>query len=123
MGIVTSIFRTSHASPSSPLESPLGAALQDYTAQTGTKLDGHPITETLKKCDSADSVTSVIQNHARSFHEFEGDAGSVMKPIKYAVQVLHTLSTGAVSGEGISLNRPVCPTSFHLSSFSLMRIP
>ena len=25
---------------------PLGAALQDYTAQTGTKLDGHPITET-----------------------------------------------------------------------------
>jgi len=112
MGIVTSIFRTTHASPSSPLESPLGVALQDYTAQTGTKLDGHPITETLKKCDSADSITSVLRNHARAFHEFEGNDGNVMKSIKCAVQVLYTLSTTAVSGEGVSLNRPVCLKSF-----------
>ena len=98
--------------PSSPLESTLGVALQDYTAQTGTKLDGHPITETLKKCDSADSITSVLRDHARAFHEFEGDDGNVMKPIKCAVQVLYTLSTSAVSGEDIDVNLPVCSKSF-----------
>jgi hypothetical protein len=102
MGLVASVFRMTHAPTSSPLEPPVDAALQDYTAQTATKLDSHPITEALKKCSSVNLVTSVLQNHAQAFHEFEGVDRRVMKPIKGAAQVLDALfNTGAVSGEGI----------------------
>ena len=97
----------SHAPPSSPLELPLDDALQDHAAQTGSKLDSHPITKALKKCRPVDSITSVLENHAQGFHEFGGVDSRVMMPIKGAVQVLDALSTtGAVSGEGIGVKQP-----------------
>ena len=119
-GLCRFFFRMTHAPPSSPLEPPVDAALQDYTARTGTKLDSHPITEALKKCSSVNLVTSVLQNHAQAFHGFEGVDRRVMKPIKGAVQVLDALfTTGAVSGEGIGPKQPSMSDLPDFYSFSL----
>ena len=98
----------SHASSSSSFQLLFNAALQDYENQTGTKLDEHPLAEQLKGCDSVNSITSVLQDHARKFHEFRGEDGKIMKSLKCAVHVLYTLSTSTALGEGIGL---VCPKS------------
>ena len=92
---------------SSSFESIFNAALEDYAKQSGTRLDKHhPLVKQLEKCNSVDSISSVIQEHARRFREFRGDDGKLMKSLKGAVQVLYTLSTCAVLGEGIGI---VCP--------------
>jgi hypothetical protein len=95
----------SHASSSSSFRLLFSAALQDYANQTGTKLYEHPLAEQLESCDSVDSITSLLQEHARKFHEFRGEDGKIMKSLKCAVYVLYTLSTSAVLSEGISLVR------------------
>ena len=93
----------SHTSSSSHFELLFNAALQDYANQTGTKLDEHPLAQQLDNCDSEDSITSVLQEHARKFHEFRGEDGKIMKSLKCAVHVLYTLSTSTALGEGIGL--------------------
>ena len=98
----------SHTSSSSSFQLLFNAALQDYANQTGTKLDEHPLAKQLESCDTVDSITSVLQEHARKFHEFRGEDGKIMKSLKCAVHVLHTLSTSTTLGEGIGL---VCPKS------------
>ncbi len=98
----------SHASSSSSFRSSsfqllFNAALQDYTNQTGTKLDEHPLAKQLESCDSVDSIASVLQEHAQKFHEFRGEDGKIIKSLKGAVHVLYTLSTSTTLGEGIGL--------------------
>jgi hypothetical protein len=93
----------SHTSSSSPFQLLFNAALQDYANQTGTKLAEHPLAKQLDNCDSEDSITSVLQEHARKFHEFRGEDGKIMKSLKCAVHVLYTLSASTALGEGISL--------------------
>ena len=79
------------------------AALQDYANQTGISLDKHPFAKQLEECHSVDSITAVLQEQARIFHDFRGDDGKLMKSLKYSVNILYTLS---VSTEGIGLVRP-----------------
>jgi hypothetical protein len=98
----------SHASSSTSFQLLFKAALQDYENQTGTKLDQHPLAEQLKCCDSVESITSVLQDHARKFQEFRGEDGKIMKSLKCAVHVLYTLSTSTALSEGIGI---VCPKS------------
>lgn len=114
MGVISSIFKKSrgaHTSPQSPFESLLNAALHDYAKQTGKKLEHHPFTKKLKKCDSVDSITAVLQDyqeHAKAFRKFRGDHGKVMRPMKRAVYFLLALSSSTVLGEAVAL---VCPKS------------
>jgi hypothetical protein len=82
------------------------AALQDYAKQTGTKLEDHPIAQQLKNCDSIDSISSVLQEHARRFQEFRGKDGKIMKSLKRAVHVLYMLSNSTALGEGIGIVSP-----------------
>ena len=94
---------------SSSFESIFNAALEDYAKRSGTRLDEHhPPVKQLEKCNSVDSISSVIQEHARRFRKFRGEDGKLMKSVKGAVQVLYTLSTSTVLGEGIGI---VCPKS------------
>jgi len=93
----------SHPSPSSTFQSLFDVALQDYEIQTGTKLADHPLAKQLEACDSVDSVTSFLQERARSFHEFRGEDGKFMRSLKRVVHVLYTLSTNAALGESIGL--------------------
>ncbi|KAF8465153.1 hypothetical protein DFH94DRAFT_360795 [Russula ochroleuca] len=89
----------SQASSTSSLQDLFNAALQDYENQTGTKLVDDPLANKLKKCDSVDSVTAILQEQAQIFHKFRGDDGKLMKSLKSSVGVLYTLSsTGVLSG-------------------------
>jgi hypothetical protein len=96
-------------SSSESFQSLFNAALQDYSEKTGIKLDGHPLFKRLEKCDSVDSVSSVIQEQAHGLREFPGlgEDGKIMKSLKCAIQVLYTLSTKSALGEVIGI---VCPT-------------
>ncbi len=88
---------------SSSFQSLFNAALQDYANRTGTKLDDHPIAQQLEKCDSVDSISSLLQDHARQFCDFRGENGMIMKSLKRAVHILYTLSASTALGEGIAL--------------------
>jgi hypothetical protein len=80
--------------------------LQDYAKKTGTKLDDHPLAKQLENCDSADAISSVLQEKARRFHEFRGEDGKIVISLKSAIHILYTLSTSTTLGEGIGI---VCP--------------
>jgi len=94
---------SSSSSSSSSFQSLFTAAVQEYANQTGTTLDDHPLAGLLERCDSVDSISSVLQQHARRFSEFRGDDGKIMKSLKRAVHVLYMLSTSSVLGAGVGL--------------------
>jgi hypothetical protein len=93
-------------SPSASFLLLYNSALQDYTTQTGTNLVDHPFAKQLEKCESVDSISSLLQENLRKFLEFRPEDGRIAKSLKCAVHVLHTLSTSTVLGEGIGLVRP-----------------
>src|SRR5712691_7731723 len=101
-------------SPSASFLLLYNSALQDYTTQTGTNLVDHPFAKQLEKCESVDSISSLLQENIRKFLEFRREDGRIIKSLKCAVHVLHTLSTSTVLGEGIGLVRPkpVIPISY-----------
>jgi hypothetical protein len=82
------------------------AALQDYENQTGTRLDDHPVAKLLETCDTADSITAILQQQAHIFRQFREDDGKPMKLLKSSVDVLYTLSTSTVLGECVGLVHP-----------------
>ena len=93
------------------------SALQDYTIQTGTNLVGHPFANELERCESVDSISSLLQETAWRFYKFRRENGRIIKSLKSAVPVLHALSTRSTSTvlrEGICLVRPkpVIPISY-----------
>jgi hypothetical protein len=81
------------------------SALQDYTTQTGTNLIDHPFAKQLEKCESVDTISSLLQENVRRFCEFRREDGKITKSLKCAVHVLYTLSTSTVLGEGVGLVR------------------
>ena len=89
------------------------AALKDYQNQTGMDLVDHPFVKQLEECNSVDSISSLLQEHVQRFQDTRGENGKIMKSLKSAVHVIHTLSTSTVLGEGIGLVRckPSTPTS------------
>ena len=110
----------SQSSSSSSFQPLFNAALQDYAKKTGTKLDDHPLAKQLEHCDSVDSISSVLQEHAQRFHEFRGEDGKIMTSLKSTVHILYTLSTSAVLVEGIGI---VCSKVALRQSLSLMCVP
>ena len=102
-------------SPPSPFQTLFSAALQEYERQTGAGLLDHPLAKQLKRCDSVESITAILQEQARIFHGFRGDDGTLMKSLKCSVGILYSLS-GTVLGEGISL---VCLKIVHRGTFFL----
>jgi len=92
-------------SSSSRMQFIFEAALEAYERQTGMRLIDHPFAIQLENCNSVESITAVLQEQAQSFNQFRGDDGKVMKSLKSAVHVLHTLSTSTTLGESIGLVR------------------
>ena len=82
------------------------SSLQDYTSQTGINLVDHPFSRQLEKCESVDSISSLLQEKVRGFREFRREDGRIIKSLKCVVHVLHRLSTGSALGGGIDLVRP-----------------
>ena len=102
------IHDMNHSSSSSSFQALFNAALEDYTNKTGTKLLDHPLAKQFDKCDSVESISTLLQVQAREFREFRGEDGKIMTPLKRVVHVLHTFSTSPVFGEGVGL---VCSKS------------
>jgi len=116
----------SDPSQSSRFRALFEAALQDYQIQTGTALVNHPLAEKLQNCNSAESVTAVLQEQARAFNEFLGDNGRTTKSLKGIVSVLYTLSSSAASiglvrREGLIAFFCISDDLFH--SHSCLQIP
>jgi hypothetical protein len=109
----------SQTSTSSSFRSLLDAALQDYANQTGIKLDDHPLAELLERCNSADSMFSVLQEHAQSFREICED-GKIMKSLKSVIHILYDLSNSSAFGDGTGI---VCPKALIANVLFLMCIP
>jgi hypothetical protein len=109
----------SHPSSSSSFQPLFNAALQEYTNQTGIKLDDHPIAKQLQNCDSVASISSLLQEQAQRFREFRED-GKIMKSLNSAIHVLYTLSTSTTLGEGIGI---VCQKVPYFHSFSMICVP
>ena len=84
-------------------------ALNEFEKRAGSNLTQHQIIDKLVNCESADSVIDVLQEQAQAFRNFRGDDGKLMTWLKRTVNVLYTLSTSGVLGEGIGL---VCLNSF-----------
>jgi hypothetical protein len=89
-------------SASSHLRALFGAALQNYTTQTGITLAKHPLTERLQDCDSEKSITAVLHEQTQAFNEFRGKENAKML-LKNTVSNLYKLSTYANLGELIGV--------------------
>ena len=96
--------------PSPELKSLFESASKEFEKRAGSNLVQHQIIHKLVNCKSADSVFDVLHEQAQAFHNFRGDDGKLMTWLKRTVNVLYTLSTSGVLGEGIGL---VCVYSFH----------
>jgi hypothetical protein len=98
----------SQSTSGSSLELLINAALQDYTKKAEIELDDHPLFKQLEKCNSVDSISSILQEQIDRFHEFRGKDGKITKSLTSTIHVLYTLSTSTTLSEAISL---VCPKS------------
>jgi hypothetical protein len=95
------------------------SALQDYERQTGITLTNHPLAERLQTCQSAESVTALLQEQARALSEFrEGD--KIMRSLKNVVSVLTKISATAALGQhfGAVCLRPPIECSTDINAFS-----
>ena len=79
--------------------------MADYESSTGIALDRHPLAEQLQSCDSVESITAVLREQTQAFSEFR-ERDKILKPLKRALSVLHTLSSAANFGQDIGLVRP-----------------
>ena len=87
----------------SVLQSLFDAALKEFETQTGTSLARHPLAIKLEACHTVESIDAALREQAEALRRFRGDDGKVMKCLKGVVNVLYTLSTSGVLGEGIGL--------------------
>jgi hypothetical protein len=104
---------------SSRLELLFDAALESYEKQTGTKLTNHPFARQLENCYTVDDIMDFLQQRARAFSAFRGEDGKVMKSLKQAVHILHSLSTSTTLGEGVGLVRRTTVLRFPNSLLSI----
>jgi hypothetical protein len=79
------------------------AALQDYKDKTGNSLTDHPIAKQLETCESVDSITAILQEQARGFHEFRENDGRLMKAFNSSVDVLCAPSISSTLNLAIGL--------------------
>jgi hypothetical protein len=67
-------------------------ALTEYAKQTGIDLTKYPFAEKFENCDSADSITRLLQERAMAFKEYRDGNRNLINCLGPLVQVLHTIS-------------------------------
>ena len=81
------------------------SALQDYEEKTGIMLTKQPVAEKLENCNSAGSITAVLQDQARTFSNSQG-SDRILKLIESVVSILCRLSaTAALDSASIGMVR------------------
>ena len=91
--------------PSQDLTSLFETALNEFENRTGTDLLRHQIFNKLVACQSIESVLDILQEQTKLLRTSQGDDTTLMKWIKRAVHVLHSLSTSDMVVTGVSLVR------------------
>jgi hypothetical protein len=89
-------------SGSSTFQTLFESALRDYEAKTGIPLASHPLAEKFQNCQSVDSVTTLLQEHAQAFSEFRG-SDKILKSLKNVVSALSRVSATATLGHAIGM--------------------
>jgi hypothetical protein len=97
------------------------SALRDYERQTGITLANHPLAQQLQTCQSAESVTALLQEQARAFSEFR-ESDKIMSSLKNVVSVLSKISATPVLGQhfGTVCPRPPIGGSTDLNACSIV---
>ena len=95
------------------------SALRDYERKTGITLANHPLAQQLQTCQSAESVTALLQEQARALSEFR-ESNKIMESLKNVVSVLSKISATAALGQdfGAVCPRPSIGSSTNLNPFS-----
>ena len=96
-------FHHMSQSSSSTFQALFNAALQDYKDKTGNTLIDHPIARQIETCESVNSITTILQEQARNFHEFRENDGKLMKALNSSVDVLCSPSISSALDEAIGL--------------------
>lgn len=89
-------------SQSSTLQALFNAALQDYKDKTGNSLADHPFARQLQECNSVESISTILEEQARTFRDFR-DHGKLISSLKCLADILCSPFIGAVLGDGIGL--------------------
>jgi hypothetical protein len=98
-------------------------ALEDYEIKTEMSLAKHPLAQKLENCNSVESITTILQDQARTFGEFRG-RDRIMESIRITVSFLEKLSATASLCDGIGqVRQKVLMTVFHVSDFVLQAFP
>ena len=93
------------AHPSQQLTSLFETALNEFENRTGTNLLQHQVFNKLVACRSIESVLDILQEQSKLLRTSQGKDTTLMKWIKRAVRVLHSLSTSDMVVTGVSLVR------------------
>ena len=110
-------------SVSSRLRTLFELALEDYEIKTKISLAKHPLAQELENCHSVESITTLLQDQARTFGEFQ-DRDRIMKSVKSTVSFLYKLSATTSLGDNIGMVRQKAPvTVFHVSDIVLQEFP
>ena len=98
-------------------------ALRDYETHTKISLAEHPLAQKLEDCHSIESITTLLQDQARSFGEFRA-RDRMTKSIKSTTSFLYKLSAIAALGDDMGLVRQKTPMSvFHVSDIIPQAFP
>ena len=85
---------------SSHLRTLFQLALEDYEIKTEISLANYPLAQKLQNCNSVESITTILQDQARSFDEFRG-RDRIMDSIRSTVSLLEKLSATASLSDSI----------------------
>jgi hypothetical protein len=94
----------SDQSASSRFQELFESALREYETKTKISLATHSLAQELENCHSVESITTLLQDQARTLGEFRG-RDRIMESIRSTVSFLDRLSAVAAFGDGIGLVR------------------
>ena len=79
-------------------------ALADYAEQTGIDLTENPFADKLQRCDSAEDISTLLQDRAKAFKEYRDGNRKLINCLNPVVQFLHIFS--GTLGEALVLVSP-----------------
>jgi hypothetical protein len=92
----------SQSSSSPTFQALFDAALRHYEDKIGSRLINHPLAKQLQECDSAGSITAILEEQARIFREFR-DHEKLVNSLKNLVDVLSSPFISTVFGQATDL--------------------
>ena len=116
-------FSMTDQSVSSRFRTLFELALEDYEIKTKISLEKHPLARKLENCHSVESITTLLQEQARTFGEPRGK-DRITKSIRSTVTFLSKLSATGALGDDLGLVRQkTLMTGFNASDIVLQAFP